>query len=34
VRRPLVDMLFVPAADPRKLAKIPELDATALILDL
>ena len=30
----LVDMLFVPAGDPRKLAKIPELDASALILDL
>ncbi|HEY6029984.1 MAG TPA: aldolase/citrate lyase family protein, partial [Gaiellaceae bacterium] len=30
----LIDMLFVPAGDPRKLAKIPELDATAFILDL
>lgn len=30
----LVDMLFVPAGDPRKLAKIPALDATAYILDL
>ena len=30
----LVDMLFVPAGDRRKLAKLPELDATAFILDL
>jgi len=34
MRPPLVDMLFVPAGDPRKLAKLPELDATAFILDL
>jgi crotonobetainyl-CoA:carnitine CoA-transferase CaiB-like acyl-CoA transferase/citrate lyase beta subunit len=34
VRPLLVDMLFVPAGDARKVAKIPELDATALILDL
>ena len=30
----LLDMLFVPAADERKLAKIPALDASAFILDL
>ena len=27
-------MLFVPAGDPRKLAKVPDLDASAFILDL
>lgn len=32
--RPLVTMLYVPAGDERKLAKMPTLQADALILDL
>jgi crotonobetainyl-CoA:carnitine CoA-transferase CaiB-like acyl-CoA transferase/citrate lyase beta subunit len=34
VRPLLFDMLFVPAGDPRKLAKLAELQASAFILDL
>jgi crotonobetainyl-CoA:carnitine CoA-transferase CaiB-like acyl-CoA transferase/citrate lyase beta subunit len=33
-RVPLTSMLFVPGGDERKIAKIPELQAPALILDL
>jgi citrate lyase subunit beta / citryl-CoA lyase len=33
-RVPLTSMLFVPGGDERKVAKIPELLASALILDL